>query len=544
LIAYDTIAGAHQLNEELPLSLMNIAGMELGVDNWGKGKQKFGDGDTPPTPLWGPEGMGTYCARDVAYTHLIFENQRERVKADTEIASLMRYLVIPGLEQIAQMEVNGIWVDRGRVAIRRAEYVERQEGIKAEMLTHLPEDFRPTADFSNEHFLRRWIFGAPPDGLGMVPTSFTDKTRVPKVDEAALAEMNHPAIDLLRRYRKTIKAVQFFDQWIAFLDDDDRMHPFFNPTGTVTGRRSCGDPNLQQVPRDSNIRTCLGAPAGWRLLEVDFSALEVRVAAWFAEEDNLLAVFKRGEDVYTYTSSIIYKIPYSEVTDAQRQNAKAIVLGFIYGMSAKGFVRYAKDTFNVEFDMDEAERFRETFFQAYPALLRWHEKQKAAARKRLQVRSPLGRTRHLLRIISSELLDRLKAERQSINAPVQGFGGDLTLAAMVSMSGKLPEDEIKLVGDIHDALLFQVRDDVWQLWAHRVLSVMENPPALRRFNLSVPVRLKAEGKIGQYWGEGVKFSLDDFVSVGKISDSKLGEIERRASLPAGDSKHITWPAWN
>lgn len=517
-VFFDTMVAAHLLNEEVGVSLLNQASIELGVDDWGKGRHSFGDGDVPPSPLWGPDGMGAYCARDVAYSHLLFEIQRERLVADQDLARLARYLVFPGIEAVTRMELNGIWVDRERLESRRAEIAARRDALRDELLSWVPEDFRERADLTNEHFLRAWLFGSPPDGLGLEPVAFTEKTGRPRVDEPALAELAraHPAIETLMRFRKTVKALQFLDAWRQWIDDDGRMHPRFNMTGTVTGRRSCENPNLQQVPRDRFIRSIIGAPPGWTFLEVDYSMLEVRIAAWLANEDTMIRVFREGRDIYRYTSSIIYQKPEAEITPEERRAAKAVVLGFLYGMGAMSFVSYARDTFGVEFTYEEGERFRETFFRTYPRLVEWHERQRRIVRRDLRVRSPLGRVRHLTRVLSLDREERARAERQAINSPVQGLGGDLTLATSLSLQRIMDPDECMIVGDVHDALLFQIREDVWRVWTRRILETMENPPALERFSLSIPVRMVAEGKIGRHWGEGHEIRLEDFLPDGRV----------------------------
>jgi DNA polymerase I-like protein with 3'-5' exonuclease and polymerase domains len=511
-IFYDTMLAAHCLGEERGLSLLNQASTELGVDDWGKGTHSFGDAKTPPDPLWGPDGLAYYNARDAGYTHLLYEAQRDQLVAHQDQARLMKLLAFPGMNAVCQMELNGIWVDLDRLEKRREELLARREAARIEMLQYVSDDFRESADFANEHFLRRWIFGQLPDGLGLEPVSFTEKTQKPQVDEAALTALSakHPAMEVLMRFRRATKHVQFLDGWKTFMDRGHRLHPRFNMTGTVTGRRSCSDPNLQQVPRDKYIRSIIGAPPGWRLLEIDYSQIEVRLSAWFAEEDTMLALYADDKDVYIHIASLIYEKPESEVTRSERQGAKAVVLGFLYGMGPRSFVIYAKETFDVDFTLDQGRAFRETFFSAYPRLLPWHDRQRKLVRQHLQVSSPIGRVRHLKRVLSLDEFTRAKAERQAINSPVQGFGGDLTLATNLSLMPELDPEECLVVGDIHDALLFQVRDDVWEKWAHRILTVMQDPPALSPFNANAPVRFLAEGKIGQHWGQGLEFLLKDF----------------------------------
>ena len=118
------------------------------------------------------------------------------------------------------------------------------------------------------------------------------------------------------------------------------------------------------------------------------------------------------------------------------------------------------------------------------------------------------------------------------NSPVQGFGGDLALACVVSLHQEgLPADEVLMVGDVHDALLFQVRADVWEKWAWKIMNMMESPPALKPFQLDIPIRLRAAGKIGQYWGEGIEFDLNEFDRPGKVGSrvlEALAELEASA----------------
>lgn len=414
-ISFDTMVTSHQLNEELPLNLLNVAGSELGVDNWGKGIQHFGDDGKPPSDLWGEDGMSTYCARDVGYTHMVYKRQAARLSTRQNSARLLKSLILPGMEAILQMQLNGIWVDPARVAMQNKDLLNLEIEYRKEVLTYIPEDFREFADISNDHFLRNWLFSPEPDGLGLKPISFTEKTKQAKVDESTLKQLDHPAVEALMNLKKTTKLLQFFNQWQEYIDNNNRMYPYFNLTGTVTGRRSCDRPNLQQVPRDSRLRGCLGAPPGWKFIEVDYSMLEVRIAAWFANEEKLLQIFSEGGDAYRRIASLVMNIPVERVTKKERQEAKAIVLGFIYGMGWRGFSAYARDTFNVIFTDEQSKEFREAFFNAFPNLLSWHGKVKIYVERHKKIESPLGRNRNLIRVLSNDSYMRWKAKAQGIN---------------------------------------------------------------------------------------------------------------------------------
>jgi DNA polymerase I-like protein with 3'-5' exonuclease and polymerase domains len=534
LISYDTMVAAHLLNEERGgsgngevdrssgLSLLNLASIELGIDNWGKKIQIFGEERRPPTGLWGPDGMGTYCARDVGYTHMIYERQRRQLSHQDDLVRLLKVLILPGLSAVLQMEINGIWVDLERALSRREILEARYNEAKNRALQYVPDIFKSVADLDNDNWVRKWFFTAAPQGLGLQPVTVTAKTKQPQLNEhvyEVLAD-RHPAASAVHEMRKATKAIQFIDQWFYWADAKGRIHPHFNITGTVTGRRSCDKPNLQQVPRDTFMRSILGAPPGWLLLEVDYSQIEVRLAAWFAGEENMLDVYAKGGDIYVHTAAALLGCSIQELqaglaidevwAKEARRKAKAVVLGFLYGMSASSFRAYARAMYDLNLTEAEAADFREKFFRIYPKLVTWHREMKYIAHKNLEVRSVLGRVRHLIGILSADGFMRSRAVRQAINSPVQGTGGDLTLAANLALSKILDPAECLIVGDVHDALLFQVRADVWKKWARVILETMERPPAiLQLINMEPPVRLKAEGKIGTHWGSTLEFSLEE-----------------------------------
>ena len=202
--------------------------------------------------------------------------------------------------------------------------------------------------------------------------AFTDKKGDPKTDEATLKAIDDPVIHLLMDYRQMVKNQQFLVQWSHWMGDDGRLHPSFNLVGTVTGRRSCSNPNLQQVPRDTLMRSILGAPPGWLMLEVDYSQAEVRLAASIAGAESLLRLYRQGLDVYKYLAARINNTTYEDVTPDNRQKAKVAVLGFLYGLSAGGFVGYAWDLYGMRITREEAEVLRDGFFSEFPEFVRWH----------------------------------------------------------------------------------------------------------------------------------------------------------------------------
>ena len=542
---YDTIFAAQLLDEQQPGSLLNQASMRLGVEDWGKGNQQFGiDADVDDLlelldrpgkgglgHWYGNESLGWYCARDTGYTHLLYEKTKSELVADQAQARIMKHLMLPGIDAFSRIERNGIHIHWDLLDKRDAELVARIEDLTAEIFRdHVNEEFAeewreklakrqkkdavPKPMLQNDGFLRDWIF-LDERGLQLNPVAYTATKKEPKVDEKSLSQLDHPAVELVKLEKKARKGRQFFASWREWQGTDGRLHPYFNLTGTVTGRRSCQNPNLQQVPRDAFMRTVLGAPEGKVFIEVDFAQMEVRLAAWEAGCQPMIDLFNRGDDPYMGLAREV--TGKAEVSGEERQRAKASVLGFLYGMLAKSFRAYAKDMYDVDFTEQEAEDYRDGFFTLYPEFVQWHERRKRQVNQTGSSISLLGRKRHLDDIYSIKNTTQWKAERQAINSPIQGFGGDWTLAAAIELdemmlAGDL--DGVMIVGDIHDAMLFEIDEDVWRERARVIMQVMERPRIITEtFKLEPPLKIVAEGSVGHSWKAGNEFLLDEVDTV-------------------------------
>lgn len=550
ILGFDTFLAAHAIDENRGLSLLDQCSVALGVNNWGKGVQSFGLAEVENlrdlldsakvknlkerlTPLWGEEGMGYYCARDTAYCHELYQVQRQRLREDPEGTTLLKKLVFPGVNAFVEIETNGIYVDVPRLRERDLVLEARWTALRAELVeNHIDPEFyeerqaksiknKNTKDlFSNDNFIRDWVYGEEPRGLGMIPFAFT-KTGLAKVDDDTLKLLDHPSLRMFKELKSTANSRKFFSQWLEWLGDDGRIHASFNLGGTVTGRRSNANPNIQQTPRDKFVRSVLGAAPGYLFLELDYSQVEVRLAAWLANETHMLEIFANNGDIYRTTAAGILGKKPEEISGEERQKAKAYVLGFLYGMGARGFVEYARDTYELEFSLDEATEIRNAYFTLFPALVRWHEDAKRHVMKFLKIQSPAGRTRHLVNILSMKQFERGKAGRQAINSPVQGLGGDFLLSTVIELMKRFEDksDMVRIVGDVHDALLLEVREDTWKEVAAEILTIMEEPPIMKELCIDWPMRLIAEGRIGKHWKIGPEFNIDD-----------LGDSEKTASI--------------
>jgi DNA polymerase I-like protein with 3'-5' exonuclease and polymerase domains len=268
---------------------------------------------------------------------------------------------------------------------------------------------------------------------------------------------------------------------------------------------SCVDPNFQQVPRDPFIRSLIAAPEGWTFFEADYSQVELRVAAMLSNEKNMKLAYQTGEDLHRKTASATMGIPPEKVTKEDRKKAKAVNFGFLYGMSYRKFKDYARDKYGVNLTEEEAKKFRERFFDLYPDLLTWHERQRRLVAKYKFVRSPLGRKRRLPEVDSPDKAVKAEAERQSINSPVQGFASDLCLFSLIRVKEELPQKDIKIVGLVHDAMLGMVRTEKKEALLPKVKEIMEDMRTVEEiFDTQISVPIEVEIKVGP-WGKGVEW---------------------------------------
>lgn len=259
---------------------------------------------------------------------------------------------------------------------------------------------------------------------------------------------------------------------------------------------------MQQVPRDPFIRGVIGAPSGWSFIQADYSQIELRIAAHCADERRMQRAFLLGEDIHSLTASRLTGKSQKSLTKEERKKAKAVNFGFLYGMYPKKFQSYAFESFDLEVTLGEAELARAQYFEMFPQLHSWHDRQKRVAHNKHFVSSPIGRVRHLPDILSSDHSVRMEAERQAINSPVQSMASDLMLYSMVKLHPLLNPREAAIVGTLHDAIFLEVREDCVEAYAPLIKETMENLPLKKTFGCDLRVPITVDVEAGQHWGEG------------------------------------------
>lgn len=327
------------------------------------------------------------------------------------------------------------------------------------------------------------------------------KAGAPSVGVDTLSNyVGNDCVDTLLEYKRISKLITFIESW-EDLQVDGKIYPSFNITAR-TGRTTCSLPNIQQCPQNSYVRNLIEARPGWKIIESDLSQAELRVASWFANDINMQHAYQSGSDLHSKTTELLFG-DISELShDEQkrlRTNSKSCNFGYLYGMSAKTFIQYAKG-FGLTLTQEDSEKIRADFFNAYPRLLEWHEECKEFARQHGYIESPIGRKRWFDNINGYDFKKRSADERASINTPVQGFASDICISALADIvfSKELDHTRFNVLGSVHDAILIEVREDYVDELAEYVKKTMEHPSILE--GLDVPIPIVSDVEIAQCWG--------------------------------------------
>jgi DNA polymerase I-like protein with 3'-5' exonuclease and polymerase domains len=250
------------------------------------------------------------------------------------------------------------------------------------------------------------------------------------------------------------------------------------------------EPNVQNLPRATGFRSCVTPAAGYRFIVADYSQIELRIAAQVAPDDRMIAAYRDGEDLHRLTAALVNDVPLEQVTKAQRQSAKAVNFGLIYGMGAKGLKDYAKSSYGVELSVNEATRFRTRYFEAYAGLARWHRQLDAKLRGgSVYARTLSGRRRFL------QAKDRKLTTMA--NTPVQGLGADILKVALALTHDRLRGLDAYLVNTVHDEIVVEAEASIADQVKDIVTTAMVE--AGERFLTAVPVLVEAG--ICSDWGE-------------------------------------------
>lgn len=300
-------------------------------------------------------------------------------------------------------------------------------------------------------------------------------------------------IDSILKYRELFKLKStYVEPLLELADKTHRIHPTFVQLKAATGRITCENPNLQNIP--DTIRHVFVAEPGYKLVSFDYSQIELRILASVTNDKEMIEAFKKGLDIHRITASKVFNVPENEVTNEMRRVAKTLNFGIVYGMGARSF------SHETGLPLKDAKKFIDEYFKDFPEIKIWQEKIKEFARENGYLENINGRIRPLPEIISFNPGIKAEAERMAINFPIQSAAADILKMAMVKIAERLKENdkwgkEVKMLLTIHDELVFEIREDKN---LEEIISLI-NKTMEEIYKLEVP--LKVNVKIGDNWGE-------------------------------------------
>ncbi len=430
-----------------------------------------------------------YAAEDADFTWRLFEILYRRLALE-RMSSVYEDIERPLIRVIADMEQNGICIDSGVLRHLSQIFGEKIALLEGEIQKEAGHPFNVGSPKQLGHVLF--------DEMGLQGGS---KTKTGDWSTSAdileiLADQGHNFVQKILDWRHLSKLRSTYTESLqdAINPKTGRVHTSFAMSLTNTGRLSSSDPNLQNIPIRTDegrlIRTAFVAPAGHVLISADYSQIELRLAAELAGVKALQDSFRTGEDIHARTASEVMGIPLSEVTPEIRRSAKAINFGIIYGISGFGLSKQLGCT------PGEAGAYIRNYLSKFPELERYMAKLKEEARQFGYVKTFFGRKCVISGINDKNGAKRQFAERQAINAPLQGTAADIVKMAMIEVDRHIRSEQIKarLLLQVHDELVLEVKEEDASLVAEQVKKVMETVA-----HFSVP--LAVEAKWAKNWSD-------------------------------------------
>ncbi len=480
------------------LGLKKLAFVRLGVEMTdidaliGSGKKQI---TMDRVPI---EQAAPYAAADVDMTTRLVPILKQELDAKGQ-TQLLAELEMPLIPILAEMEMAGVALNVDTLGEMSSELEKQLLKLEKEIYKRVGYEF----NVNSTQQLAEALFGK----LQLKPADKSRKTAAGKYSTAAdvLEDMRgqHPVIDLILEQRELFKLKSTYTDALpmAVNPATGRVHTSYNQAGSVTGRIASSEPNLQNIPTRTElgrrVRKAFVAERGKRLVAADYSQIELRLAAHMAQDQTLLQAFRDGEDIHAATAAVVYGIPPEKVTKDQRRTAKTVNFGILYGQGAFGLTRTTGLT------LAEAENFIKSYFERFPGVKKYLDETKRLAAERGYVETLLGRRRYFPGLAQSGAtrdaqgaIARARAEREAINAPIQGTASDIIKLAMLRLPAALAKARLsaQMLLQVHDELVFECPTGEVEATAKVARTVMENA-----FKLDIP--LGVEVRSGKNWEE-------------------------------------------
>lgn len=435
------------------------------------------------------EQQTNYAAEDADITFQLYEKFAPQLKKEN-LESLFYDVEMPLMKVLAKMELAGVALDTDWLSKESLDLENDLQVLKKKIFALSREEF----NINSPKQLGDILFAK----LHLDPKARKTKTGQYSTSEEVLQKLagKHTIIGHILEYRTYQKLKSTYVDALPqeIQPKDGRVHTHFSQTTAATGRLASLNPNLQNIPirtlRGQQIRGAFVADKGKKIISADYSQIELRLIAEVSGEDNMIKAFQNGEDIHASTASKLFKVPITDVTKSQRSQAKAVNFGIIYGQSS---FTLSEQT---GLSRSEAKQMIDSYYQTYPMLKEFMNEQVLKARQNGFVETILGRRRHLKDINSNNAVVRGHAERNAVNAPIQGSAADIIKIAMINIDKALHEQNLRtqMLLQVHDELLFEAPEDELEVVAPLIRQLMES--AVR-----TTVPLLVEVGIGNNWLE-------------------------------------------
>ncbi|MGJ7251756.1 DNA polymerase I [Morganella morganii] len=489
-IAFDTMLESYVLNSVAGRHDMDsLADRHLNYktttfeDIAGKGKKQLTFNQIPL------EEAANYAAEDADITLLLHQALYPQLEAEKSLLHVYQDIEMPLVPVLSRMERTGVLIDANVLAAQSVQLTARLDELEKQAFAIAGEEF----NLSSPKQLQTILF----EKLNL-PVVKKTPGGAPSTNEEVLEELadNHELPRVILEHRSLSKLKTTYTDKLPLMVDPKtrRVHTSYHQAVTATGRLSSRDPNLQNIPvrtdEGRRIRQAFIARDGYCIMAADYSQIELRIMAHLSQDKGLLKAFAEGKDIHRATAAEVFGVPLDEVTADQRRSAKAINFGLIYGMSAFGLAR------QLGIPRGEAQRYMDLYFERYPGVLEYMARTREHAAEKGYVETLEGRRLWLPEINSRNGMRRKAAEREAINAPMQGTAADIIKKAMIAVDDWLQKENIDalMIMQVHDELVFEVRKEQQTEMAEKIRGLME-----AAMKLDVP--LKVEAGVGANWDE-------------------------------------------
>jgi DNA polymerase-1 len=487
--AHDTMLESYVLEAHKPHGLASLADRHLGrsginyEDLCGKGAGQI------PFSHVAVDQASTYSGEDSEMTLQVHQTLWPQLVAEPRLRELYETIEMPSAEVLVRIERNGVLIDAGVLARQSHQLAQRMFTLEQEAHAIAGQPF----NMSSPKQIGEILFTK----LGL-PVKKKTASGAPSTDEEVLQELaaDYPLPARILEHRSLAKLKGTYTDKLPLMVNPStgRVHTHYAQAVAITGRLSSNEPNLQNIPirtaEGRRVREAFIAPPGHRLVSADYSQIELRIMAHISGDASLLRAFAEGMDVHRATAAEVFNIAPADVTSEQRRYAKTINFGLIYGMGAFGLAQ------SLGIEQKAARDYIERYFTRYPDVKRYMDETKASAAQLGYVETLFGRRIVLPEIKGGNGPRKAAAERQAINAPMQGTAADLIKLAMIAVQKALDDEgrATKMIMQVHDELVLEVPEAELE-WAREAL------PRLMAGVAQLKVPLVAEVGEGVNWEE-------------------------------------------